>query len=107
MEMLREVAPVLVGLMLSPALMLLMQPAWRLMAKVVAFLGPVIAVGATISLMAGELTGTPFPEPLFAVALDSLLVGVGAVVAYRFVWKRVLETRLEQRRLAPVPEEKR
>jgi hypothetical protein len=93
MDMLREIAPLLVGLVLPPIVMLALRADWSGARKfTVAFL-PALALGAATSAFAGELAAE-WPNAAVAIMIDAALVFTGAQLAYRFFWKAALEARL-------------
>src|SRR5579859_506236 len=100
METIREAAPFLVGMMLPPFLMLLMNPAWSKMGKFAASILPALLVGGTFSVLAGEVIGIDLPEAVIALIIDTSLVYTGSQVAYRLAWKGLLEEKLQQWRTA-------
>jgi hypothetical protein len=93
MDMLREIAPLLVGLVLPPIVMLALRADWSGTRKfTVAFL-PALALGAATSAFAGEMAAG-WPDAAIAVMIDTALVFTGAQLAYRYFWKAALEARL-------------
>ena len=93
MDMLREIAPLLVGLVLPPIVMLALRADWSGTRKfTVAFL-PALALGVATSAFAGELAAG-WPDAAIAVMIDTARVFSGAQLAYRFFWKAALEARL-------------
>lgn len=103
MEMVREAAPFLVGMMLPPFLMLVIHPAWSKMGKFAASFLPALLIGGTISVLAGEVIGIDLPEAIVAIVIDTSLVYTGSQVAYRLAWKGLLEARLQHWRAARAP----
>lgn len=96
MDLLRETAPFLIGLIIPPILMLIRPATWSGVQKFgLAFISALI-LGACVSALAGELAAG-MPDALIAVLIDTSLVYAGSQVAYWLVWKPVLEERLEQR----------
>jgi hypothetical protein len=93
MEMLREVAPLLIGLVLPPIVMLALRADWPGARKFTVALLPALALGVATSAFAGELAAG-WPDGAVAVMIDTALVFTGAQLAYRFFWKAALEARL-------------
>jgi hypothetical protein len=93
MEMLREVAPLLVGLVLPPIVMLALRADWSGAHKFTVALLPVLVLGVATSAFAGELAAG-WPDAAIAVMIDTALVFTGAQLAYRYFWKAALEARL-------------
>jgi hypothetical protein len=89
MEMLREVAPFLVGTLVPPMAMLAIRPQWSGLLKFAVAFAPALALGFCTSLFAGELAGG-LPDGLIAVMIDTSLVFTGSQLAYRLVWKPAL-----------------
>ena len=96
MEMLRELAPFLVGMVLPPLVMLAVRTSNSGQLKFALAFLPALALGFCTSLFAGELA-QPAPDALMAVIIDTALVFTGSQLAYRLLWKRTLEERLVQR----------
>jgi len=93
MDMLREGAPFLVGMLVPPLVMLAVRSSWTGYMKFIASLVPAVALGVSISFLAGELAAG-LPDAIMAIIIDSSLVYAGSQVAYRLFWKPALETRL-------------
>lgn len=89
MEVLHESIPFLLGLLLSP-LTIVLRAMRSLAARLGVSLLPAILVGATVSYLNGELA-VGMPEGLFAVAADTMLVCGGALIAYHFAVRPLLE----------------
>ena len=100
MEMIKEAAPFLVGIMVPPFLMLIMNRAWSKMGKFAATILPAIIIGGTISVLAGEVIGIDPPEAIVAIIIDSSLVYTGSQVAYHLAWKGLLKERMANWRTA-------
>jgi hypothetical protein len=94
MDLLRETAPFLVGMIVPPILMLLIHASWSGRSKFLATFLPALVLGFCTSALAGELTAG-MPNGLIAVIIDTSLVYTGAQLAYRLFWKPVLEARLQ------------
>ena len=99
MELLRETAPFLVGMTVPPIIMLVIRPTWSGQIKFLAALLPALVLGFCTSALAGELAAG-MPDGLIAVIIDTSLVYTGSQLAYRLLWKPVLEPRI-QRLVAP------
>jgi hypothetical protein len=99
MDLLRETAPFLVGMIVPPIIMLVIRPNWSGQAKFLAAFLPALVLGFCTSALAGELTAG-MPDGLIAVFIDTSLVYTGSQLAYRLLWKPTLESRI-QRMLAP------
>jgi len=95
MELLRETAPLLVGLVVPPILFLLIRANWSGQRKFLTTFVPALVLGFCTSVLAGELVGG-MPDGLIAVIIDTSLVYAGSQLAYRLFWKPVLEARLQQ-----------
>lgn len=102
MDLLRETAPFLVGLLLPPLVMLASSAKWSGQSKFLAALLPALFLGICTSFLAGELVAG-FPDGLISVLIDTSLVYTGSQLAYRFFWKPVFEARF-QRNASPVAE---
>jgi hypothetical protein len=102
-EIIKESVPFLVGLMVPPFLMLIINPAWSKMGKFAATILPAILIGGTISVLVGEVIGIDPPEAIVAIIIDSSLVYTGSQVAYHLAWKGLLKERLEHWRAARAP----
>lgn len=94
MDLLRETAPFLVGMIVPPIMLLFIRPAWSGQAKFLAAFLPALALGFCTSALAGELTGG-IADGLIAVIIDTSLVYTGSQLAYRFFWKPTLESRVQ------------
>ena len=99
MDLLRETAPFLVGMIVPSIIMLDIRPGWSGQAKFLAAFLPALILGFCTSLLAGELTAG-MPDSSIAVIIDTSLVYTGSQLAYRLFWKPALEARV-QRRLVP------
>jgi len=94
MDLLRETAPFLVGMIVPPLAMLAIRTTWSGQLKfLIAFL-PALILGFCTSALAGELAGG-MPDGLIAVIIDTSLVFTGSQLAYRLFWKPILEERLQ------------
>jgi hypothetical protein len=103
METIREAVPFLVGLMVPPFLMLIINPAWSKMGKFVATIIPAMLIGGTISVLAGEVIGADPPEAIISIIIDTSLVYTGSQVAYHLAWKGLLADRLKEWRVGRAP----
>jgi hypothetical protein len=99
MDLLRETAPFLVGMIVPPIILLFIRPTWSGQAKFLAAFLPTLALGFCTIALAGELT-SGIADGLIAVIIDTSLVYTGSQLAYRLFWKPTLESRV-QRKLAP------
>jgi hypothetical protein len=95
MDLLRETAPFLVGMIVPPILMLLIHTNWSGQRKFLAVFLPSLVLGFCTSALAGELTAG-MPDSLIAIIIDTSLVYLGSQLAYRLFWKPVLEERLQR-----------
>jgi hypothetical protein len=94
MDVLRETAPFLVGMLVPPLVMLVMRPGWSGQARFLAAFLPALVLGFCTSYLAGELLAG-MPDGLIAVIIDTSLVFTGGQLTYRFIWKPLLESRIE------------
>ncbi len=100
-EMIRETAPFLVGILLSPALMIALRPQWSSTLRFAVTFLCALVIGVLTSWLAGELIAGPFdPDSWIAIMIDTSLVMTGSQLAYRFVWKPLLGARFH-RAVAP------
>jgi hypothetical protein len=97
MDLLREVAPFILGILVPPAFILARRTNWPGQLKFTATFVSALVLGFCISAWAGELTGA-LPDAFVSVLIDTSLVYAGSQVAYWLFWKPVLEERLERRR---------
>jgi hypothetical protein len=102
MDLLRETAPFLIGMIIPPVVMLAIRPGWSGQARFLAAFLPALILGFCTSALAGELT-SGMPDGLIAVIIDTSLVYTGSQLAYRLFWKPMLEARIQRVR-APVME---
>jgi hypothetical protein len=93
MDLLRETAPFLIGLLLPPLVMLAARPGWSGRAKFLAAFLPALVLGFCTSALAGELLAG-LPDGLISVLIDTSLVFTGSQLAYRLAWKPLLEPRV-------------
>jgi hypothetical protein len=103
MDLLREIAPFLVGLLVPAVLLLARSVNWPGQVRFIAALVAALILGVITSALVGELAAGP-PDSSVSVLIDTSLVYTGSQVAYRFVWRPVLEARL---RAVTVPEAER
>jgi hypothetical protein len=94
MDLLRETAPFLVGMILPPIIMLVIRPGWSGQSKFLAAFLPALVLGCLTSALAGELT-TGMPDGLIAVIIDTSLIYTGSQLAYRLFWRPALEARIQ------------
>ena len=96
MDLLRETAPFLIGLIIPPILIFVRPASWPGLFKFAMAFVSAIILGTCVSTLAGELTAG-MPDALIAVLIDTSLVYAGSQVAYWIIWKPVLEERLQRR----------
>src|SRR5690348_6545514 len=89
-EMMREFAPFLVGMVLPPLVMLAVRTSHSGLFKFALAFLPALLLGFCTSLFAGELA-QPTPDALMSVIIDTSLVFTGSQLAYRLFWKALLE----------------
>jgi hypothetical protein len=99
MEVLREMAPFAVGLVLPPVLYLIIPRNWQGALRFWAVYGSALLLGVLVSLVMGELL-VDLPEAIVAIVIDSSLVFAASQVAYRLVWKSIIESRLARTTVA-------
>jgi glucose-6-phosphate-specific signal transduction histidine kinase len=92
-DLVKETAPFLIGLLVPPLIMLATRPGWTGQTKFLATLLPALVLGFCTSTLAGELLAG-MPDALISVLIDTSLVFTGSQLAYRLVWKPLLEPRL-------------
>ena len=97
MDLLRETAPFLIGMIVPPLMMLVIRPGWSGQSKFLAAFLPALVLGCLTSALAGELTAG-MPDGLIAVIIDTSLVYTGSQLAYRLFWKQTLEARIQRTR---------
>jgi hypothetical protein len=95
MDMLREAAPFLIGLVVPPMAMLAIRASWPGQLKFLVAFAPALVLGCFTSLFAGELAGG-MPNGLIAIMIDASLVFTASQLAYRLFWKSVLEPRVQR-----------
>jgi len=95
MDLLRETAPFLIGLIVPPILILARPATWPGLYKFAAAFVTAAVLGACVSALAGELAAG-MPDALIAILIDTSLVYAGSQVAYWIVWKPALEERLQR-----------
>lgn len=89
MEVLREIIPFFVGLVLPPVIMLLSRVLRLKRLNVLPAFILSILVGCCVSFFAGELAGD-LPEVLMSIIIDTSLVYTGSQVTYHLLWKPLL-----------------
>jgi hypothetical protein len=92
MEILREIVPFLIGLVLPPVMMLLSRILRLKRLNIQFSFVLALLVGCCVSFFAGELADG-LPEGLMAIIIDTSLVYTGSQVAYHLVWKPLLAHR--------------
>src|SRR5947209_2296403 len=99
MEILRESAPFLIGMIL-PVVTLVLVHLMRLdRFKVLASFVIALIVGGCVSWFAGELAGSP-QDGIMAIIIDTSLVYTGSQLTHHLLWKPVLEERLARKGVA-------
>lgn len=93
MEMLREIIPFCIGLVLPPVMMLLSSILRLKRVNIALSFVLAILVGGCVSFFAGELVGE-LPDVLIAIIIDTSLVYTGSQAAYHLLWKPLLAHRL-------------
>ncbi|MDZ4718817.1 MAG: hypothetical protein SH847_10240 [Roseiflexaceae bacterium] len=93
MEVLREMAPFAVGLVLPPVLFVIIPRNWQGALRFWAVYASALILGVLISFFMGELL-VDLPEAIVAIVLDSSLVFAASQVGYRLFWKGLIESRL-------------
>lgn len=73
--------------------MLIVRPRWSGLHRSAAAFLPTFALGVCISAWAGELA-SELPDSLMAIIIGISLVYTSSQLAYRLLWKPVLEARL-------------
>ncbi len=96
MDLLRETAPFLIGLIVPPILMLVRPATWPGLYKFATAFVAAVILGTCVSALAGEFAAG-MPDALINVLIDTSLVYAGSQVAYWIIWKPVLEERLQRR----------
>ncbi len=94
MDLLRETAPFLIGMIVPPIILLVVRPGWAGQSKFLAAFLPALVLGFLTSALTGELT-TGMPDGLIAVIIDTSLVYTGSQLAYRLFWKPTFESRIQ------------
>lgn len=94
MDVLRETAPFLIGMIVPPIIMLIIRPGWSGQSKFLSAFLPALVLGFLTSALAGELAAG-MPDGLIAVIIDTSLVYTGSQLAYRLFWKPTLEVRIQ------------
>ncbi|HLZ59837.1 MAG TPA: hypothetical protein VKR06_23050 [Ktedonosporobacter sp.] len=98
MEMLREIIPFFIGLVLPPVMMLLARiMRFERMNSLLSFILAIL-VGCCVSFFAGEITDS-LAESCMAIIIDTSLVYTGSQAAYRLWWKPLLARRLSQQQV--------
>ena len=95
MDLLRETAPFLIGMILPAVIMLIVRAGWSGQSKFLAAFLPALVLGFCTSAITGELAGG-WPDGLIAVIIDTSLVYTGSQLAYWLVWKPTVEERLQR-----------
>ena len=95
MDLLRETAPFLIGMLVPPIIILIVRPTWAGQLKFLAAFLPALVLGFCTSALASELAAG-MPDALISVIIDTALVYTGSQLAYWFFWKQTVEERLQQ-----------
>lgn len=93
MELTREFAPFLLGVVVPPIVMIAVRGGWAGGTKFTLTFVTALVLGAGVSFFAGELA-SGLPTALIAVMIDTSLVYTGSQLAYWSFWRPVLEPRL-------------
>ena len=101
MDLLRETAPFLIGMLVPPLVMLVTRPGWSGQARFLAAFLPALVLGFCTSYLAGELLAG-MPDGLIAVIIDTSLVFTGGQLTYRCIWKPLLESRITRLTSTPL-----
>ena len=97
MEFVRELLPFILGMMITPPLVLLVLPQkWSGRIKFIVIFVLSIIVGLIASTIVGEQFGE-LADRLVALIIDSSTAYAGSQIAYWLFWKPVLEPRLRRR----------
>src|SRR5436305_14581040 len=94
MDLLRETAPFLIGMIVPPIIIFVIRAGWSGQSKFLAAFLPALVLGCLTSALAGELT-TGMPDGLIAIIIDTSLIYTGSQLAYRLFWKPILEARIQ------------
>ncbi|MBF6591711.1 MAG: hypothetical protein IVW57_14465 [Ktedonobacterales bacterium] len=92
MEMLREFAPFVIGMIVPPVAMIAIRAGWSGGAKFALSFSTALVLGICTSFFAGELLAG-MPAALVAVVVDTSLVFTGSQLTYRSFWKPLFEPR--------------
>jgi len=92
MEILREMAPFIVGFLIGPALFLIIPRHWQGSRRFWSILGSALLLGVIVSFLMGELF-LDLPEVVVAVIIDTSLVYTSSQVSYRLFWKSIFASR--------------
>lgn len=92
LEMLREGAPFLVGMLVPPVVWLITRIPLAARFKTLVLVVVALLVGASASFLNGELSGD-LPEAVMAIIIDTSLVYTASQLAYRIAWKPLLVSR--------------
>jgi hypothetical protein len=96
-EFVRELLPFILGMIITPPLVLLVLPQkWSERVKFVAIFVISVIVGLIGSMIVGEQFGE-LADRLVALVIDSSTAYAGSQIAYWLFWKPVLEPRLRRR----------
>src|SRR5262245_51358239 len=88
MDLVREIAPFVLGMFLPPIVALGLRSEWSAHTKFFLALLPTIALGAATSYLAGELAvGLQDPDAWLAILIDTSLIFTASQVSYYLFWK--------------------
>lgn len=97
MEILRELLPFFLGMLVIPPLMIVLAPQrWSGRLKFIITLVLAVVVGFVGSTIVGEQIGD-LSERIAALIIDTSTAYAGSQLAYWLFWKYVLETRVLKR----------
>ena len=92
MEFVRELAPFLLGFIVSPIVIMAIPRKWSDRVRFLVSFVLSIVVGYIGSALVGEQVGE-LDERLIALVIDTSLAYAGAQLGYWILWKALLETR--------------
>ncbi len=92
LEMLREGAPFLAGMIVPPVVWLITRIPLAARFRSLTLILVALLVGASASFLNGELAGGA-PEAVMAIIIDTSLVYTASQLAYRIAWKPLLASR--------------
>ncbi|MBI1277571.1 MAG: hypothetical protein GC179_05545 [Anaerolineaceae bacterium] len=96
MEVIRELLPFILGIVVVPPIYILLFPkSWSNRVKFVVIFVLCVVVGFIGSTMVGEQIGE-LEKRVITLIFDTSTVYTGSQIAYWFFWKSVLENRLQK-----------